>query len=362
MIEPAKESPPIGIGIIGTAMWGNRQGGACIEHPLTEIVGLSDIREEAAIEFSQKQGVSVPIFTDFNQLLAMDGLDAVIVTTPNDVHAIISIAAAQAGKHVLCQKPMATSIADAEAMVAAVEKAGVTNMVGYTKRFFNGARFLHDFFQREELGRVYHVRAFYLQDWLSNPKVPILWRLQKDRTGTGSLGDLASHITDLAQFIIGEDIVRVTGMMKTFIHERPIAPRSQETGTVDVDDAAMFCAEFENGTMGVFETSRNATGVGDHWRIEINAENGSVIYDKVEGRVQLSMRIGPARGAGWIDLPIPEDKYGVAGAENVHEIDHFAHCIRTGEPAAPNFAEGLRVERVQDAVVRSSTTGTAIDV
>ncbi len=362
MGEPKKETPPIGIGIIGTAMWGNRQGGACIEHPLTEIVGISDIREEAAKDFSQKQDISVPIFTDFNDLLAMDGLDAVIVTTPNDVHAPISIAAAQAGKHVLCQKPMATSIADAEAMVAAVEKAGVTNMVGYTKRFFNGARFLHDFFQREELGRVYHVRAFYLQDWLSNPKVPILWRLQKDRTGTGSLGDLASHITDLAQFIIGEDIVRVTGMMKTFIHERPIAPRSQETGTVDVDDAAMFCAEFENGTMGVFETSRNATGVGDHWRIEINAENGSVIYDKVEGRVQLSMRIGPARGAGWIDLPIPEDKYGVAGAENVHEIDHFAHCIRTGEPAAPNFAEGLRVERVLDAVVRSSTTGTAIDV
>lgn len=362
MADSNGDEARLGVGIIGANMWGNRQGAACMEHPYTEIVGVADIKEGVGEAFCERQGISVPVFADHNDLLAMDGLDAVIVTTPNNVHAQISIAAIEAGKHVLCQKPMATTIADAEAMVAAAEKAGITNMIGFTKRFFNGVRFLRDFLQREDLGRVYHVRTFYLQDWLSNPKVPLLWRLQREKTGTGALGDLASHITDLAQFILGDEITRVTGMMKTFIHERPIAARSQEKGPVDVDDAAMFGAEFKNGAMGVFEVTRNATGTGDHWRIEINAENGSVIYDKLDGRVQLSLRVGPARRAGWVELPIPEDRYGASGSENLNEIDHFVQSIRSGQTAAPSFADGLQVDRVLDAVVRSSRTGAAVDV
>ena len=351
----------VGVGIVGTNMWANRMATACKAIPHIEIVGLAEIKEGVAESFAEGQGLAVPVFADYHDLLAMDGLDAVIVTTPNDVHAPISIAAAEAGKHVLCQKPMATTIAGAEAMVAAAEKTGITNMIGFTKRFFNGTRFLRDFLQREDLGRVYHVRTFYLQDWLSNPKVPLLWRLQREKTGTGALGDLASHITDLAQHLTGDKITRVTGMMKTFIHERPIAAHAQEKGPVDVDDAAMFGAEFKNGAMGVFEVTRNATGSGDHWRIEINAENGSVIYDKMDGRVQLSLRVGPARRAGWVELPIP-DRYGAKGSENENEIDHFVQSIRSGQTAAPSFADGLQVDRVLDAVVRSSNTGAAVDV
>jgi predicted dehydrogenase len=352
----------VGIGIIGTNMWANRMANGVNASAHAEIVGLAEIQAGVGESFAKARGIDVPIFEDYNDLLKLDGLDAVIITTPNSVHAPVAIAAAEAGKHVHCQKPMATSVTDAKAMTAAVEKAGVVNMVGYSKRFFNGTKFLKNFLSREDLGRIYHVRIFYLQDWLSNPKVPLLWRLQKEFTGTGALGDLGSHITDLSQFIVGDEIKRVSGMMTTFIHERPVVARSEEKGPVDVDDAAMWGAEFANGAMGVFEVSRNATGVGDNWRIEINAEKGSVMYDKNDGRVMLNMREGAARHADWFELPIDEARYGSGGDENMNEIAHFVKCIVRGEAASPSFATGLQVERVLDAVARSSESGAAADV
>jgi predicted dehydrogenase len=234
-------------------------------------------------------------------------------------------------------------------------------MIAYTKRFFRGARFLHDFLRREDLGRVYHVRAIYLQSWLSDPNAPMVWRLQGEKTGTGTLGDLGSHITDLAQFLVGDTITRVTGMMKTFVTQRPSATDAQKKETVDVDDAVMFGAEFKNGAMGVFQASRNATGRPDHWRIEIDAEKGAVIYDSVDRSVRLSLREGPARRAGWVELQIP-NRYGAEGSENQNEIDYFVECIRSGQTPAPSFADGLQVERVLDAVVCSSRTGAAVDL
>lgn len=355
------EGAEIGVGIIGTGAIANAHAIAINANPHAEMVGFAEIREGVAEAFAERYGVQVPIFADYRELLAMDGLDAVVVSTSNDVHASISIAAAEAGKHVLCEKPMTTDIADARAMVAAAEKAGVRSMIGYTKRFFRGTRFLHDFLRREKLGRVYHIRAFYLQSWLSNPGTPMVWRLQSERTGTGVLGDLGAHITDLAQSLVGDDITRVTGMMKTFVDQRPGTVDAQKKETVDVDDACMYGAEFKNGAMGVFEASRNGTGRPDHWRIEIDAEKGAVIYDSVDRTVKLSLAEGPARRAGWIELPIPA-RYGADGVEFQNEFAHFVDCIRSGETPKPSFADGFKTERVLDAVARSCQAGAAVDV
>lgn len=346
---------------MGTGAIAHAHAIGCKANPHVKVIGLAEIRDGIAEAYAERHGFDCRIFTDYRDLIAMQGVDAITVCTPNNLHAPISIAAIEAGKHVLCEKPMASTIADAEAMLAASEQADVRAMMGFTKRFFCGNRFLHHLLRSEDLGQIYHVRACYFQSWLSNPSTPMVWRLQKEHTGTGVLGDLASHVTDLTQYIIGDSISRVTGMLKTYTTRRPVLADSNELGTVDVDDAAVFCVEFDNGAMGVIEASRNATGHADFWRIEINAEKGALIYDNVDGKVLLSTQTGPARRGGWIELPIPA-RYGTPGTEFAAEISHFVDCIRSGDTPSPSFAEGLRTERVIDSVVQSALLGRAVDV
>ena len=352
----------IGFGVIGTGMQANILTVPILANPHAEVVGLCEIREGVAEAFAERHGLSVPIFEDYRDLLKMDGLDAVIVTTSNEVHGPISVAAVEAGKHTLCEKPMTTDLADARAMVAAQKKSDVRTMIGYTKRFFRGTRFLYDFLQREDLGRVYHVRAFYFQSWLCSPRAPVVWRLERARTGTGVLGDLAAHVTDLSQYLAGDEIVRVSGMMRTFYPERPSLADPGKKQVVDVDDGVVYGAEFKNGALGTIEATRNGTGHPDHWRVEILGEKAAVVYDNVDRRVQLAVLEGPSRYAGWVDLPVPPYRYGNDGMENQNEIDHFIESIGTGKDPRPTFEEGLKTERVLDAVNRSAQAGKAMDV
>jgi len=363
-------SKPVRVGLVGTGMIARAHMSAYSQFPeRVQVTAVCDNREETVRAFARQAEVDA-IYLDYAELLKEADVDAVDICTPDDLHAPIAIAAAEAGKHVLCEKPMANKLADAEAMVAAIKKADVRSMVGYTKRFFRATRFLHDFLRNEDFGRVYHVRAIYLQSWLSDPATPVVWRIRRDRGGSGALGNLGSHITDLAQFLVGDDITRVTGMIKTFITERPSLSDPQKKETVDLDDAASFCVEFRNGAMGVFQASHNATGRGDHWRIEIDAENGAVIYDKdVDSRIQLHMSKGPARYAGWVDLQVPAGRVGLRipdryGSDNAfqNEIEHFVECIESGQTPAPSFADGLKTERIMDAVARSSDTGAPVDI
>ncbi len=362
-------SKPVRVGLVGTGAIARAHMLGYNQFPeRVQVTAVCDNREEAVRAFAKQAEVDA-IYLDYAELLKEADVDAVDVCTPDDLHAPISIAAAEAGKHVLCEKPMATRLADAEAMVAAVKKADVRGMIGYSKRFFRATRFLHDFLRNESLGRVYHVRAIYLQGWLSDPATPAVWRARREKGGTGAHGNLGSHITDLAQFLVEDDITRVTGMMKTFVTERPSLSDPQKRETIDVDDAVMFGAEFRNGAMGVFQASHNATGRGDHWRIEIDAEKGAVIYDSVDRRVQLNMREGPARYAGWVELQVPTGRIGLQipglyGSDNAfqNEIDHFVECIGSGKTPAPSFADGLKTERIMDAVVRSSDTGATVDL
>jgi predicted dehydrogenase len=249
-------------------------------------------------------------------------------------------------------------------------------MVAYTKRFFKASPFLHYILRNEDLGRVYHVRAFYFQSWLSNPATPVVWRLRREVTGTGVLGDLGAHIVDLVQYLVGDNIVWVTAMMKTFVTERPSLTDGKKKESCDVDDAVMFGAEFKNGAMGVFQASRNATGRPDHWRVEIDAEKGAVIYDGrgstfaelgiyADTSIQVSISTGLARHAGWVELNIPARwPYINLFGEDEHQnqTDHFVECIRSGQTPTPSFADGLKTERIIEAVVRSSETGAAVNV
>jgi predicted dehydrogenase len=361
-----QEDEKIGVGIIGTGMWSGLHAMACKANPYTEIVGLGDINEKAAESYSARHGLDVPIFMDYRDLLKMNSLDAVMIVTPNNYHAPISIAAIEAGKHTMCEKPMSSNFTDAKAMVAAAENSTVRTMIGFTNRFYKGTRFLYDFLREEDLGRLFHVRAFWFQSWLTSRNMPAVWRLEKEKTGTGCLGDLGAHITDLAQHLLDDTITRVTGMMKTFTPQRPSLVDRTKMQTIDVDDAVMFGAEFKKGAMGVFESSRNGTGRHDHWGIEIGAEKGMVSFDSIDGRVLFSTISGPVRHVDSVELPAPP-RYGAKGSDTRPEafqleVDHFVECIRSGKPPSPSFSEALKTERVLDAVARSAQTGMAVDV
>ncbi len=356
----------IGVGIIGTGMWSGMHAMSCQTNPFTEIVALADVNELAAQRYAQRLRLDVPIYTDYQELLKMDNLDAVVIVTPNFLHAPMAIAAIKAGKHVLCEKPMSNTITDARAMVAAAEVSTVKTMVGFTNRFYKGTRFIYDFLRKEDLGQVFHIRAFWFQSWLSSPKMPAVWRVEKAKTGTGCLGDLGAHITDLAQHLLGDTITRVTGMTKRFTDERPSLVDRSKMQKVDVDDAVMFGAEFKNGTMGVFESTRNATARPDHWRIEIGAEKGMITFDSLYGRVTFATITGPVKYVDSVELPTP-DQYGSTGSDTRPdamnmEMNHFIDSIRADTQPSPNFAEALITERVLDAVERSADTGMAVDV
>ncbi len=356
-----KKNSKIGVGIVGTGGWSNTHIMACKAHPDIELVGLCDIKQEAMQLVSKTHNLDLPGFTDYHDLLKMDKLDAVIIATSNDAHAPISIAAAQAGKHVLCQKPMALNLVEAKAMTAAVKKAGVCNMVCYTKRFFAHTLFLHDYLQSAKLGRVYHVRATYFQRWLLHPDIPRVWRLNRKLTGSGSLGDLGAHVIDLAQYFVGDDITRVTGIMKTFVTRRPSLTDSKKKEVVDVDDATVCAVEFKHGAIGVIQSSRNATGHPETWLVEIDAEKGAVEIGTTNNGFVFKMRSisfgeDPRKinDTGWEVPQVPET---YSRNEHLNQVNHFIECIQTGKPASPSFADGLKTERVIDAIIRSSQNG-----
>src|SRR4051794_11811375 len=222
--------------------------------------------------------------TDWRKLIARDDIGLIDVSTPGDSHAEIAIAAAEAGKHVYCEKPLANTMDEGRAMVAAVEKAGVVNFVNFNYRRVPAVQFARKLISDGFVGDIRHWRAVYLQDWIVDPQFPLVWRLQKELTGSGALGDIGAHIIDLARFLVGP-IAEVTGTLSTFIKERPLETASgggtglssvgsSEMGQVTVDDAAMLLARFENGATGTFEATRLAPGRRNHNSFEINGSNG----------------------------------------------------------------------------------------
>ncbi len=321
--------------------------------------------------------------TDWRRLLERDDIDLVDICTPGDTHAEIAIAALEAGKHVLCEKPLANSVAEAELMTAAAERAearGVRSMVGFTYRRVPAIQLARQLVAEGRVGEVRHVRAQYLQDWLIDPATPLSWRLDRSKAGSGALGDIGAHAVDLAQFVTGQALIGVNGTLETFVRERPVAASSRGltgeagvgTGTVTVDDAAVFFGRLSGGGLASFEASRFAAGRKNAIRLEINGSRGSLAFDFEDMNV-LHYFDGTedSRIAGFRRIVVtePDHPYVAAwwppghglGYEHgfTHQVVDLVDDLAAGRAPAPSFADGLAVQRVLDAVERSSDGGGA---
>jgi predicted dehydrogenase len=300
---------------------------------------------------------------DWREVVARSDIDVVDICTPGDSHADIAIAAAQAGKAILCEKPLANSLAEAESMRAAVREAGVPHMLCHNYRRVPAIALAKRLIEAGDLGKIHHYRGSYLQDWIVDPDFPRVWRLERARAGSGALGDIASHSLDLARHLVGE-IREVSGLLETFVHERPLEDGSG-TGPVDVDDAALALLRFENGAIGTLEGSRFCPGRKNQNRFEINGSKGSLAFDLERmNELEVYREEGPESGFRTIFVTEASHPYLMAwwppghglGYEHtfIHTVLDLLNAIENDEIPTPNFEDGVRIQRTLDAIERSS--------
>ncbi|HHK41855.1 MAG TPA: Gfo/Idh/MocA family oxidoreductase, partial [Planctomycetaceae bacterium] len=339
--------------------------------------------EEKIRAFAEKWGYA-SYETDWRKLIERDDIDLIDIGSPNNTHHDIVLAAAEAGKMILCEKPLAMNAAEAEAMVAAVEKAGVPNMVWFNYRRVPAISLARQLIDEGRIGRPFHYRATYLQDWTIATDVPqggaALWRLDAKVAGSGVTGDLLAHSIDTAEWLNGP-IRSVVAKTETFVKER----LHQETGKVEpveIDDACMFLAVFENGSMGTFESTRYARGRKNYNTFELNGDRGSVFFDLEDPQYLDYFRYAdPETGkkvedhlTGWSRIHVTNfehpymDKYWVPGCTIGYEhtfinaLADFLESLETGQPVQPDFRSGLRTQKVCDAVLESARTGQWVEI
>lgn len=372
------------IGMVGHAFMGAahshawRTAGRFFELPLrvelAAVCGRSAERVQRAAEQYGWQSAE----TDWRELVARPDIDVVDICTPGDSHAEIALAALAAGKHVLCEKPLANSVREAEEMAAAAQKAaegGVRSMVAFNYRRVPALALARQLVEQGRLGTIHQVRAQYLQDWLVDPEFPLAWRLRKDRAGSGALGDLGAHSIDVAQYLTGQRISSVGAVLETFVTERPLpasssglsGTASSERGAVTVDDAALFTARFDGGAIGVFEATRFATGHKNAMRIEISGSAGSLAFD-AESMNELAFhdRSEDSSTAGFRRILVTEPTHPyldawwppghLIGYEHTftHQVRDFVTAVADGEDPRPSFGDGLQVQKVLAAVESSA--------
>lgn len=333
---------------------------SCEQAGKAEVVAVCDAVEESARRAAERFAVSAA-FTDYRDLLSLPGLDAVSICTPNVYHEPISMAAIEAGKHVLCEKPLAMSLAGAKRMHEAARRAGVKTAVNFRYRHVPAAGFARDLIQGGELGEIYHVFVDYFNGSLHDPAAPIRWRMVKAETGTGVLGDLSSHLIDLCRWWIGE-LEAVSGHLHTFVTERPLAGGG--VGTVDVDDAASFFARFANGAQGVFNSSRYAIGRNNHQRAEIYGSKGALIYeiekwDRGGDQLQVCFGSSQARYDAFSTVKVPPEY--LAGHPQRTMVDFVDSVLADREPS-PSFFDGVRCQEVLEAVEISARERTWVEL
>lgn len=379
---------PVRVGMVGYKFMGKAHSHAYhdvgmffdVPNPVMQVVSG---RDEAGVKAAAAKFGWSGYETDWRKMINRADVDLVDICTPNNMHAEIAIAAAKAGKHVLCEKPLALSLAEAREMYAAVKKAGVTAMICHNYRFAPAVQYIRQLINEGSLGKIYHWRAQYLQDWIIDPEFPAVWRLRKEVTGSGAHGDIQAHIIDLARFLVGE-ISEVTGMLHTFITERP-ADQSGEGAwgakgggqkvTVDVDDMSAFLARFENGAVGVFEATRFAMGRRNRNTFEINGSKGSVVWDLENmNNLQLYLADDAAGQQGFRTINCTEGVHPYAGAwwppAHIIGYEHtFVHlvyeCLKgidNGTSPIPNFEDGVRNQAVLEAVESSHASRTWVKV
>ncbi len=365
-------APELGIGMVGYAFMGAahsqawRNAHRFFDLPLTPRMAVLGGRTEDAVRAAAARLGWEDVETDWRRLVVRDDVDLVDVGTPGDTHAEIAIAALEAGKHVLCEKPLANTVAEAEAMAAAAAAhPDLVAMTGFTFRRVPAIQLARRLVADGRIGVVRHVRAHYLQDWLTDPAAPFVWRLDRSKAGSGALGDIGAHVVDLAQFVTGEAVTGVSALLETFVGERPLPGGG--TGAVTVDDAAVFLGRLAGGGLAVFEATRFAAGRRNQIRLEVNGSAGSLAFD-LEDMNGLSFfdATEPAATAGFrrIDVTQPEHPYVVGwwppghalGYEHAftHQVVDLVRGVAAHQHPAPTFADGLQVQRVLDAVERST--------
>jgi predicted dehydrogenase len=384
-------SPALGIGIVGHSFMGEVHSQAWhtaprfYDLPRTPVLAALAGRDAGRAATAAERLGWAASTDDWRALIDRDDVEVIDICTPGDTHAEIAIAALEAGKHVLCEKPLANTVDEAETMTAAAESAraaGVRSMVGFNYRRVPAVACARRLVADGRLGTIRHVRATYLQDWITDPSFPLVWRLDAARAGSGALGDIGAHIVDLTQFIVGETLTGVAGTTETFVKERPLpegtsaglastAADGTAMGEVTVDDAAVFFGRFASGALASYEASRFATGRKNALGLEINGSGGSLRFDfeamnelwfydnaldDVEGgfrRILVTETEHPYMDAWW-----PPGH--VLGYEHTftHEIRDFVTAVGEGTDPQPSFADGLQVQRVLAAVLDSAGNGS----
>jgi predicted dehydrogenase len=380
MTLQAADPPVLGVGMVGYAFMGaaHSQAWRTVPHvfdlPLRPAMAVLCGRNASAVRAAADRLGWAATETDWRALVKRDDVQLVDVCTPGDGHAEVAIAALEAGKHVLCEKPLANTLAEAEAMVAAAERAaehGVRAMTGFNYRRVPALALARQLVTEGRIGQLRHVRASYLQDWLIDPSFPLTWRLQRERAGSGALGDLGAHIVDLAQYLTGELIAGVSAATATFVPERPLETGGG-SGPVTVDDAAVFTARLASGALATFEATRFATGRKNQLRIELNGERGSLAFDLERlNELQFCDRADERATAGFRTILVTEPGHPylsawwppghVLGWEHTftHEVRDLVTAIAAGTDPAPSFRDGLQVQRVLAAVEQSATRESA---
>jgi predicted dehydrogenase len=378
------EVPEIGIGMLGYAFMGKAHSNAFLKIPhmmypppaIPKLVGIAGRNEDAVKEAARRFGYE-HAYTDWREMLANDEVQLFDNGGPNDAHAEPCIAAAKAGKHILCEKPLGRTAEESKTMLDAVQKAGVKHMVAFNYRFVPAIRQIRKLIDSGALGQIYHFRAIYLQEWIMpHYNTPLIWRLQKDQAGSGALGDLGAHIIDLARYLVGE-VKSVSAMTKTFIPERPKLDGSG-MGKVDVDDAFAAVVEFENGALGTLESTRFAAGRKNGQNLEINAEKATIRFN-LERMNELEVfwiDDQPKETRGFHNVLVSEPYHPwwenwwpqghMIGWEHtfVHEVTHLLDCIVNDKEVSPigaDFEDGYRAAVVCDAIVDSATSKRQVD-
>jgi predicted dehydrogenase len=363
------------VGMIGYRFMGKAHSNAWRQaphfFPLKADVELHTIcgRDPAGVEAARKQFGWQNASTDWRAVINSPEIDIVDINTPNDSHAEIAIAAAQAGKHVLCEKPLALTVKQCEAMVAAAKKAKIVNMVCHNYRRIPAIALAKRMIADGAIGdRIYHYRARYAQDWITDPKFPLVWRLQSKISGTGAQGDIDAHIIDLGRYLVGE-IKEVCGLMETFIRERPLPGDPKKLGKVTVDDAVSWIGRFKNGAVANLEATRFALGRKNHITIEINGSKGSLAFNFEDmNRLEYYNSEDPADRRGFRSILVTEPTQPYAGAwwppghiigyehTFVNTFADFIQAVVAGKSVQPTFEDGLQNEKVLAAIDQSAKT------
>ena len=338
---------------------------------MSVIVGRSP---DAVAEAADKWGW-LEAATDWREVIARDDIDVVDIVTPGHSHDEIAIAALAAGKHVLCEKPLANSVGDADRMADAAEASSAIAMLGFTYRRVPALTRARDLIAEGRVGTVQQVRAAYRQDWLVDPKAPLSWRLKKEQAGAGALGDIGGHAVDLVQFLTGQTLERISGVVETIISERPVETErvgiagvgGDEMGEVTVDDLALFTGRLTGGTLASFEATRFATGRKNELTVEISGSAGAISFNLEDMNVlHVYDRTVPGVDQGFTRVVVTEPDHPylegwwpaghMLGYEHAfsHQVKDLVEAIDQGTVPAPTFAEGAQVQRVIAAVEESS--------